>query len=119
MKISKIFNNNACLVEENFYEEILLGRGIAFGKNIGDSVDESKIEKRFVFNSKDIDHRFDELMDEIPVKILSIAISIVNLAEQQLKVKLNSSVYIALADHISFAIESIFTGISSINSSKR
>lgn len=111
MKILRIFNNNACLVENDCdEEEILLGRGIAFQKKNGESVDDSKIEKKFVFDSSKVDTKFNELFQEIPVKILSLSISIVKMAEELLAVELDQNIYISIADHISFAINRYHKG---------
>ena len=47
MKVLKTFNNNIALVEDSFRQEmILMGKGIAFGLKKGDSIDNSKIEKK-------------------------------------------------------------------------
>ena len=48
--IKKVYNNNVILAFENSSkkEVILTGCGIGFGKKPNDTVDDSKIEKKFV-----------------------------------------------------------------------
>ena len=51
MRLKKAFNNNALLaLDENEEEVIVMGKGIAFGKKSGDRIDESLIQKKFVFD---------------------------------------------------------------------
>lgn len=105
MIIQKIFNNNACMVEdENKNEIILMGKGIAFQKKQGDKVDETKIQKRFVFDTTELNQKFSQLFDEVPVKYLELTDSIVDMVQNELQVKLDPNIYIALTDHISYAV---------------
>ena len=47
MKVGKILNNNVVVVFENGKtEKIAMGRGIAFGKKVGDSIDEEKCPRK-------------------------------------------------------------------------
>lgn len=49
--VKKIYNNNIILAEDDKMSEvILLGRGIAFQKQIGDLADVDKIDKKFIFD---------------------------------------------------------------------
>ena len=73
MVIKKIYNNNIVLVEdENQREMILQGRGLAFGKKAGDSIEVEKAEKRFVIDSPDLTSKFTELMSQIPANHLEL-----------------------------------------------
>ena len=52
MKIGKILNNNVVVIfEEGRTEKIVMGRGIAFGKKVGDTIDEEKIDKTFLLEN--------------------------------------------------------------------
>ena len=48
MIILKIFNNNVVLSEEMDQEVIVMGRGLAFGKKVGEELDDTAIEKRYI-----------------------------------------------------------------------
>ena len=53
MKIIKIFNNNSiAALSDELGDIILTGSGIGFQKKIGDLVDESRIEKTYIFKEK-------------------------------------------------------------------
>jgi len=50
LKIIKIFNNNSiAALSDELGDIILTGSGIGFQKKIGDLVDESHIEKTYIF----------------------------------------------------------------------
>ncbi|PEN06946.1 transcription antiterminator BglG, partial [Bacillus wiedmannii] len=53
MRIHKILNNNVvCTMKDNETEVVLMGRGLGFQKKVGDAIDESKIEKTFVLETR-------------------------------------------------------------------
>ena len=64
MQISKILNNNVVITEKDQAEVVAMGRGLAFGKKIGDQIAVDKIEKFYTLKG-DESSRFDELYDEL------------------------------------------------------
>ncbi len=66
MKIVRILNNNSIVAkDENQQEFVLLGAGLGFNKARGDSVDESKIEKKFAPTDDKIASQFMEMVKNI------------------------------------------------------
>lgn len=105
VRIKKIFNNNIILAhDEKLLEKILLGKGIAFNKKEGDEVDQTKIDKIFTLESKELVDRFVNLVGEIPINHLELTNAIVKEGEQDLNIKFNDSIYIGLTDHINYAL---------------
>lgn len=105
MVIKKIYNNNILLVEdERQLEMILIGRGIAFQKKVGDRISQDRAEKRFVIDSPELTSRFAELVKEVPVNHLELACRIIEEAQDALEVKFSDAIYIGLSDHISYAL---------------
>lgn len=105
MEIKKIFNNNVVLTEnENKSEMVIMGRGLAFQKKAGDLVDPAKIEKSFVLEKKGISDKIAELLKDISEQYLAISEKIISYAKSQLDTKFDDYLYIALTDHISFAV---------------
>jgi len=52
MKIAKILNNNVAVVlGDNGKEQVVMGRGLAFQKRVGDTLDAQQIEKVFALQS--------------------------------------------------------------------
>ncbi|WP_160677355.1 PRD domain-containing protein [Clostridium sp. C8-1-8] len=116
MKVKKIFNNNIMLAEdENLLEMVLLGRGVAFQKKPGDDVSLDKVEKTFVLSSPELANKFVELINEVPLNHLELTDKIIAEAQSELNVKFNDSIYIALADHINYAISRYKQGINMRN----
>ena len=110
MKIAKILNNNVVVVlDEQQREQVVMGRGLAFQKRTGDELDESKIEKIFALQSDELVRRLSELLNQIPLEVMTACDRIIELARGRLR-KLQDSLYITLTDHCFFAIERLKTG---------
>ncbi|WP_312829267.1 BglG family transcription antiterminator LicT, partial [Pantoea anthophila] len=105
MKIAKVLNNNVVVVQdEQGREQVVMGRGLAFQKRVGDSLDTAQIEKVFALQSDLLVRRLEELLNQIPAEVMTTCDRIINLAAQRLG-KLQESLYITLTDHCFFAIE--------------
>lgn len=47
VKIERIYNNNVILAHDDKNEEIIaIGRGLAFGRHVGDIIEKDRIEMR-------------------------------------------------------------------------
>ncbi len=98
MKVGKIFNNNIILAIDNDKNEIILsGRGLAFGKKVGDEVDEALIQKTFILKEKGVTERFKKLLDNV------------------LDVKLNDYIYVTITDHVSNVLKTFEEGFYNTN----
>ncbi|WP_047985503.1 BglG family transcription antiterminator LicT [Ornithinibacillus californiensis] len=112
MKIKKVLNNNVVITENEQNEEmVVMGKGLAFQKKVGQSVDESKIEKTFRLQNTGITEKLDLLLKDTSEKYLTIASEILEYAKAKLPYKLDEYLYVALTDHISFAIKRYNQGI--------
>lgn len=106
MVIKKIYNNNILLAEdESKNEVVLIGTGIAFQKKAGQTVDVNKIQKRFVFDTTELNEKFTQLFNEVPVQYVELCSEIVDIAQKDLQVSFDSNIYIALSDHIAYAVK--------------
>ncbi len=105
MKIAKILNNNVVMVQdEQGREQVVMGRGLAFQKRVGDSLNDAQIEKVFAPQSDLLVRRLEELLHQIPPEVMTTCNCIIDLAIQRLG-RLQESLYITLTDHCFFAIE--------------
>lgn len=105
MKIVKVLNNNVVVVlGESGREQVVMGRGLAFQKRIGDDLNAALIDKVFALQSDELMRRLGELLNQIPLEVMTTCDRIIGLATQRLG-KLQESLYITLADHCHFAIE--------------
>ena len=105
MKIERILNNNAVISTKDKQEIIIVGRGIAFKKQVGEEVNQEQIDKIFTLENEDIMKKFKTLIADMPIEYMEISEKIIAYAKIKLGKKLNDSIYIHLTDHIYFAIE--------------
>lgn len=112
MRIFRIFNNNiVATITDDRVEAIAQGSGIGFKKRPGDLIDESKIEKLFVFHNEER-AKFDKLMEDTPIEYFQIAQEIADKASKELHIQLSNKVLISLTDHIGFSIERKKQGVT-------
>ena len=112
MKIYKVINNNVLSAYDDKKQEVVvMGRGIGFKAKAGDTIDEGKIEKVFHIENSELSRRFQEMISEMPLEHMQISADIISYAKEECNMKLNQSIYLALMDHINFAIGRYRQGI--------
>jgi beta-glucoside operon transcriptional antiterminator len=105
MKIDKILNNNVVLtLTSEGQEMVVMGRGIAFQKKIGDEVEADKIEKTFVPEGQDMMEHLSTLYRDIDPDILEVATNVIKYAQGVLHTRLSNHIYLTLPDHLNYAI---------------
>ncbi|WP_334074943.1 MULTISPECIES: PRD domain-containing protein [Paenibacillus] len=112
MKIKKILNNNAAVVNDLGEEKIVLGSGIVFRKGKNDVVDPALIEKVFVISDASQYDHLQEMLGTLPEEEIAVTQQIITFAERELGVAFCEHIHIALTDHLSFALERIRKGIA-------
>ncbi|MCI9293363.1 MAG: PRD domain-containing protein [Erysipelotrichaceae bacterium] len=111
MVIIKVFNNNSvAALSDDRQDVIVTGSGIGFRKKAGDRVDESKIERQYVFQDEH-KKRLEQSLTSIPNVCFEITEWIVKKATQLLEKDFSSEIFIAISDHISFVIKRKNEGI--------
>lgn len=106
LTIAKVLNNNiAVVVDASGRDCIAMGKGLAFGRRRGDSLEESAVERLFTQRVPELSRRLDGLIALIPEEYFEIAQDIVEHTRLRLGRSLDDGVYLALADHIHFAVE--------------
>lgn len=106
MRIKKVINNNIlCAVDEKGNEMIVTGKGLGFKRKIGEHIDPALVEKTYHMEGKAEQRKLRELFEEIPLEHLKLTQDLIDFIRTQVASKLNESLLITLADHISFAIK--------------
>ena len=95
MLISKILNNNVVISEEDQEEVILMGRGLAFGRKVGQEIPDELIEKRYVLSENR-----RQLLMELPAEVMEMSDKIISFAREKLQKKLKDTAFLTMADHI-------------------
>lgn len=105
LRIKKIINNNIlCAVDDKGNELIVTGRGIGFQRHRGETIDTALIERTYRMEEKTGQRKLRELVEKIPIEHLSLTEGLIMHITSQIPQKLNESLLITMADHISFAI---------------
>lgn len=117
-QVLRVYNNNAILVLnlENNREAVLVGKGIGFGKKIGDRKNISKpmIEKYFITYDDTLKNDYITLVEQLDEHVLAICSEIILHASEKIG-PLNQRIHIVLTDHIGFALERIKLGMEIYN----
>lgn len=112
MQIRKILNNNVVITTNQKNNEIVvMGRGLAFQKKVGDEIAEEAIDKTYHLANSDLLHKFQELLEDMPISYVEIANDIIDEAKVALKNPLNDSLYLSVTDHLYAAIQRVKEGV--------
>ena len=90
---------------DNDVEYIVMGKGLGFQKKIGETVNKEKIEKTFVFENPETVAKWTRVYVDLPDGEMQVFLNIITFAEAVLQTKFDPSFFIALADHLHYAIE--------------
>lgn len=103
--IKKVLNSSVVLVvDERGVERVLLGKGIGFGAKAGKVIEASAVDQVFVALDDADQRNLVELLAQIPPEFVELSRAVVADAEEQ-GLQLDPHVYLALTDHLHFAVE--------------
>lgn len=107
MKFIKKINNNVALAkDDDDIEWVLLGKGLGFGKTAGDQISNAQIDRRFKVTVDQQTHQDPPMMlANIDPSILQLAEVVSQKAAEALNISFSNYNYLALADHLSFALK--------------
>lgn len=112
MRIKKVINNNIlCAVDDKGNELIVTGRGIGFQRHRGELLDPGTVERVYRMEEKTGQRNLRELVEKIPLEHLSLTEALIRQIQAEIPQKLNETLLITLADHISFAIQRKAQGV--------
>lgn len=100
MRVKKVINNNIVVVDLDNKEVILMGRGLGFKKKSGDSIDETRIEKRFELQDSKRTAEFSKLLNNLEIEDVQVASQILDKVAKYTNKPVSDSAIISLADHI-------------------
>lgn len=112
MQIQKILNNNVVIATDSKNNEIVvMGRGLAFQKKVGDEISEECIDKKYRLANNELSQKLQELLEDVPVTYLELANDIIEDAKKVLKDPLSDLLYISITDHLYSAIQRVKSGV--------
>ncbi|WOQ17381.1 PRD domain-containing protein [Raineyella sp. W15-4] len=113
MEVLRVFNNNVVLSRDGSGREVILtGRGLGFQARPGDHVDDDRIARTFVPDDGRDPDNLGAQIAAIPPEHITLADEALAIARQELDTELPAHVVVALADHLSFAIKRVRSGIA-------
>lgn len=105
MKIQKIMNNNVIIASDSQKREcVVIGKGIAYNRKIGQIIVLDGTEKIFKMAKKGVAEKLSRIVEDIPFEYLKICDEVINMIKNRLN-NIDEKIYLTLIDHITFAIE--------------
>lgn len=114
--IKKILNNNVLLVQRNYQSYILVGKGIGFGRKKDTLLTNfDNIEERFIALKGLNKDQYESFITTVDPQIIETTQKIIDMLKSEGKARVESHAYVALIDHINFAIKRLKEGIEIVN----
>lgn len=106
--VARVFSNNAVLARQDEEERVLVGRGIGFGRRVGDWIPADLVQQQFLEVNPSKVH-YLELMNSVDSHTFDTCVEAVERAADMLG-ELHPSVYLVLADHLAFTVQRLREG---------
>ncbi|MBD1222508.1 glucose PTS transporter transcription antiterminator GlcT [Virgibacillus halodenitrificans] len=111
--IKKVLNNNVLIaLDHQKNEVVLIGKGIGFQAKKNEIIPESSIEKLFVLRSEKEQEHYKQLLPNIDEFTMDTIISSLEMIRKRTNTLVNEQVFVALTDHILFAITRLMKGLA-------
>ena len=107
MKIVKILNSNAvvCIEADNSMEKIAVGQNIGLNQKMGDSVDQTKMQRVFELSNLEASIEFQNFIQEVPAEDILLADKVITYAKSHFSRFIDDTIYMSLTDHLSGSLE--------------
>jgi transcriptional antiterminator len=106
--IARVFSNNTVLASQDEAERVLVGRGIGFGRRVGDWIPADLVQQQY-FEVNPSKVHYLELMSSVDSHTFDTCVQAVERAGDLLG-ELHPSVYLVLADHLAFTVQRLREG---------
>lgn len=117
MVIKRILTNNAVVIDnDNGKEEIVCGKGIAFKKKRGDSIDYSQVNQIFVLKDSASIKGLEQIVKDVPLEYIKLASEINEMAKREFGKEFSDNMIVSLSDHLYTAIKRHKEGLQIKNS---
>ncbi|WP_432665954.1 PRD domain-containing protein [Wukongibacter baidiensis] len=114
--IKKVLNNNVLLVQRNNQSYILVGKGIGFGRKKGTLIkDLENIEEKFIALKGLDNDEYESFITTVDPQVIETTQKIIEILKAEMEEAVETHAYVALVDHINFAIKRLKEGIEIVN----
>jgi len=99
-------NTNAVVILNKEGKEIIVtGAGLGFKKRPGDEIEQDKVDKTYILEDPELNHRLQEIIKSVSADFLEVADQIIRVAKREYELEVSEVLYITLTDHISSSLE--------------
>ncbi|WP_020007327.1 glucose PTS transporter transcription antiterminator GlcT [Salinicoccus albus] len=113
--IEKALNNNVVIGRDEFEEVVLIGRGIGFGKNQGDTIDSVDAEKIYKLEGQQDTSRYQTLLTMADEMLFQSTLEAIELIDDMTSAKINNRILLSLTDHLLFSMKRMEEGMDIAN----
>ncbi|WP_027634340.1 glucose PTS transporter transcription antiterminator GlcT [Clostridium hydrogeniformans] len=103
--VKKVFNNNVVLIEEDNKEKVIFGKGIGFGKKIGEMIGRENVDKIFSIEDNQNGKNFRNLISYADSNVVGMCEEAIYMIERELNESLDEKIHISLTDHIALTLK--------------
>ncbi len=101
MIIQQVLNNNCAIVKSHEQEELIVtGKGIAFKKKKGDTLERQRVEKIFRLENENMKQNLTFLIKDVPIKYILTSFEVVSTVQKHFNLTFQDYLYVTLADHL-------------------
>lgn len=112
LTIKKVLNSSVVLcTDDTGNEQIVLGKGIGFGRKSGTEFKQDRNNQVFVPITSPELKQVESMLREVSPKIIEVTRRIVRKAQSKISVSLNKSLTFSLIDHIKFSLDRYKEGL--------
>lgn len=108
----KLNNNVVIALDADHKEVIVMGKGLGFNIQAGDTISADRIEKIFSLTDVKANKQLQEIIETIPISFVELTEEIFSYAKIHVASDLNDSVILHLCDHIYMALARQKEGIT-------
>lgn len=107
----RVYNNNVVLTENKHGEEVIfVGKGLGYGLSKGDTIDLSKVEKKFELSKKS-NQKFVDLIKDLNPEDILLCEKVITYIKEKSNKEIDDSIYVTLTDHIINMVDRIKKGV--------
>lgn len=106
LKVKKVLNTSVVLVNDESHQDLIaLGKGLGFGKKVGDEILQTQVERLFFPADSPQLNQYKAILEEASPVMIDLIQQVIVYAEKQLQTELNDNLSFLLLDHLKFAQE--------------
>lgn len=105
MQVVRVLNNNAVLAARpDGCRVVLMGKGVGWGKHLGDTVDPGAVQHTFVPDGTHTIARLADLVGDLPIEVTETAGLILRAGRERTGTTPTQALLLAVADHLALAL---------------